>query len=126
MYFGRYIKNPYFETEAKANSQTAHMFPCRHHVISGNVDSSHVGTSNPGFHGSTTAVTTHVHTTIANHVRRADSNPALSHDETHSFEDEGMDSDVGDLSELGSGDDEDWDRPDDYGWDRRFIAISHH
>lgn len=101
------------------------MFPCRHHVTTTHVDnSSHVGTSNPGFHSSTTAITSHLHTTITSHVRHADSNLTLSHDEVHSYEDEGLDSDVDDLSELGSGDDEDWDRPDD--WDSRFIALSHH
>lgn len=104
----------------------AQMFSCRHHVITGNVDHSHVGTSNPGFHGSTTAVTSHLHTTIVNHVRHADSNLTLSHDDTRSYEEEGPDSDVDDLSELDSGDDGDWDRPDDHDWERRFIGLSHH
>ena len=83
-----------------------------------------MGTSNAGFHGSTTMVTSHLHTTIVNQVRHADSNLSLSRDEVRSFEDEGMDSDVDDLSEIGSGDDEDWDRPDEDDWNNRFIRLT--
>lgn len=99
-------------------------FSCRHHITSGSVSHSHVGTSNQGFHGSTTMVTSHLHTTIVNHVRHADSNLSLSHDEVRSFEDEGLDSDVDDLSEIESGDDGDWDRPDDDDWNKRFITLT--
>ena len=98
------------------------MFRCRHHVMPGKVDENLVGTTNPGFHGSMPVVTSELHTTIVGHVWRADSNLSLSQDEVRSFDDEGLDSDVDDLSELGSGDDEDWDRPDD--WDSRFIGLS--
>lgn len=83
-----------------------------------------MGTSNPGFHGSTTVVTSYLHTTIVNHVRHADSNLSLSRDEVRSFEDEGMDSDVDDLSEIGSGDDGDGDRQDEDNWNRRFITLT--
>ena len=83
-----------------------------------------MGTSNAGFHGSTTMVTSHLHTTIVNHVKRADSNLSLSHDEVLSFEDEGLDSDADDLSEIGSGDDADWDRPDEDDWNSRFITLT--
>lgn len=99
------------------------VFLCRH-VTSGTVDNSHVGTSNLGFHASTTMVTSHLHTTIVNHVRHADSNLSLSHDEVRSFEDEGLDSDVDDLSEIGSGDDGNWDRPEDDDWNSRFIRLN--
>ena len=91
-----------------------------------NVNETLVGTSNTGFVGSMSTVTgtSTLHTRIVSHVIRADSNLSLSHDEVHSFEDEGMDSDVDDLSEIGSGDDEDWDRPDD-SWDSRFTRLRH-
>ena len=95
-------------------------------MTSGSVHNSHVGTSNPGFHGSTTMVTSHLHTTIVKHVKLADSNLTLSNDEVCSFEDEGMDSDVDDLSEIGCGDDEDWDRPEEDDWNSRFISLTQH
>jgi len=69
-------------------------------------------------------VTSHLHTTIVDHVRHADSNLSFSRDEVRSFEDEGMDSDVDDLSEIGSGDDGDWDRPDEDDWNNRFITLT--
>ena len=80
-------------------------------MIPEKVDEKPLGTSNPGFHGSVSV--THLHTMIYRHVMRADSHPSLSHDEVHSYEDEGLDSDVDDLSELGSGNEEDWDQPDE-------------
>ena len=100
-------------------------FSCRYQMTSGSVHNSHVGTSNPGFHGSTTMVTSHLHTTIVNHVKHADSNMTLSNDEVRSFEDEGLDSDVDDLSEIGSGDDGDWDRPDYDEWNNQFIKLAY-
>ena len=81
-------------------------------MTSGSVHNSHVGTSNLGFHGSTTMVTSHLHTTIVNHVKHADSNLTLSNDEVCSYEDEGHNSDVDDLSEIECEDEGDWDRPD--------------
>ena len=80
-----------------------------------------IGTSNPGFHGSMPAVTNNLHSVIVHRVTHADSHPSLSRDEVHSFKDEGLDSDVDDLSELGSGDEENWDQPDD--WDSHFIGL---
>ena len=80
-----------------------------------------LGTINPGLSGSTPAVTTSVNSMIVHHVMRADSHLSLSQDEVHSFEDEGMDSDVDDLSELDSADEDDWDRPDD--WDSHFVSL---
>ena len=64
-----------------------------------------LGTNNPGFHGSS-----HLHSVIVHHVIRTDSQPYLSPDELHLFKDEGLDSDVDDLSQLDSGDEEDWDQ----------------
>ena len=90
-------------------------------MIIDKVHETSLGTNNPGFNGSMPAVTTSVNSMIGHHVMRADSHPSLSHDEVHSFEDEGMDSDVDDLSELDSEDDEDWDRPDD--WDSHFVSL---
>ena len=50
---------------------------------------------------------------------RADSRPSLTNDEVRSFGDEGLDSDVDDLSELESG--EDSDNADN--WNSHFVAL---
>lgn len=92
-------------------------------MITDKVDEKPLGTNNPGFHGSMPAVTTNLHTMIIRHVMLADSNPVLSHDEMHSFEDEGLDSDVDDLSQLGSGDEGDWEQSN--AWDSHFIELGH-
>lgn len=93
----------------------------RHHVIIDKVHETSLGTNNPGFNGSMPVMTTNVNSMIVHRAMRADSHPSLSHDEMHSFKDEGMDSDVDDLSELDSEDDEDWDRRDD--WDSHFVSL---
>lgn len=85
-------------------------FNCRINVDK--TDQSHLGAKNTGFRGSVSAEASHLHTVIARHVRRADSEPSLANDELHPFYDEGHDSDVDDLSQLDSGDERDWEQPD--------------
>lgn len=60
---------------------------------------------------------------IVNYVRYVDSNLLLLYDEVCLFEDEGLDLDVDDLSEIESGDDGDWDRLDDDDWNKWFIIF---
>ena len=64
-------------------------------------------------------MTSSLHSVITNHVTRADSQPSLTNDEVRSFGDEGLDSDVDDLSELESG--EDSDNADN--WNSHFVAL---
>ena len=90
-------------------------------MITHTVEEKPLGTGNLGFHGSTPAVTSSLHSVIVHRITHADSNPSLSHDEMHWFEDEGMDSDVDDLSQLESEDEEDVDQPDD--WFSHFISL---
>ena len=79
-------------------------------MIPGKVDEKPPGSNNPTFQSAIDAATTRLHTMIFRHVIHADSTPSLSHDEMHSFNDEGLDSDVDDLSQLDSGDEGDWDK----------------
>lgn len=78
-------------------------------MITHTVEEKPLGTGNQGFYGSTPAVTSNLQSVIVHRITHADSNPSLSHDEMHWFEDEGMDSDVDDLSQLESEDEEDAD-----------------
>lgn len=59
---------------------------------------------------------------IGHRVSKANSQGSLSNDELSRFRHEGEDSDDVDLSELGSGDDNDWDQSDD-DWDSHFVGL---
>ena len=87
------------------NLSNFHSF--RHYVIPENMDEKPLGSNNPTFHSPIAAATTHLHSMIFRRVMSADSTPSLSHDEVHSFNDEGLDSDVDDLSQLDSEDEGD-------------------
>ena len=103
-----------------------YLFNNRHPVATALEKDSRLGTSNLAFHGTTAHVThsNHLHTIIASHVQRVDSAPSLSYDEVTSFKDEGLDSDVDDLSHLGSDDEGDSDEGGD--WDAAFTRLGHH
>lgn len=85
-------------------------FNCRINAVK--TDKSHLGANNSCFRSSVSAEASHLHTVIVRHVRRADSEPSLANDELHPFRDEGHESDVDDLSQLDSGDENDWEQPD--------------
>lgn len=91
----------------------------RRHVITNIVHETPLGSNNQAFRSSTREVSSSLHSVITNHVMRADSQPSLTNDEVRSFGDEGLDSDVDDLSELESG--EDSDNADN--WNSHFVAL---
>lgn len=91
----------------------------RRHVITKIVHETPLGSNNQAFRSSTREVSSSLHSVITNHVVRADSQPSLTNDEVRSFGDEGLDSDVDDLSELESG--EDSDNADN--WNSHFVAL---
>lgn len=91
----------------------------RRHVITKIVHETPLGSNNQAFRSSTREVSSSLHSVITNHVVRADSQPSLTNDEVRPFGDEGLDSDVDDLSELESG--EDSDNADN--WNSHFVAL---
>ena len=119
MRFYRFIN--YFSVKNTVLSVKTTSLSYRRHVITNIVHETLLGSNNQAFRSSTREVSSSssLHSVITNHVMRADSQPSLTNDEVRSFGDEGLDSDVDDLSELESG--EDSDNADN--WNSHFVAL---